>query len=473
MNPKHVVIIGGGFSGACVAWQILVQYKGSALQISVVEPASELGRGVAYARQQASFELNVPAKKMSLDPSQPDDFVHWLQAQGLPYNSDDYATRDVFGSYVQTRLNEQIVARRGDVRFAHVQSKVIDMTSRADGYHVVLEDGRQIDADIVVIASGLGKLMIPQGLKPIADHSRVILDPWNEAQLKTIADNSHVAVIGMGLTGADIADWLLKNKSANVTLISRHGLSPRAHYSDDDRSRHTPLNQAERLAMQTIESPAVLVRMVRKLCVARQAQGLSWQAVFDALREDTALIWSRWSVRDKQRFVRHVRPFWEVHRHRIVPRLARTLARAHSERRLVYKQGHIRTAKLMSARIALNLRTKERLEAIEVDHVVLCTGAYAHPLQEAAETRQSFETTLVRHGLARIDAIGVGLEVDDKAQLATNLFALGARCRSARWETTAVPELAAQAKMIASTIVGMLTCVVPARDRLALLSLSL
>ena len=51
------------------------------------------------------------------------------------------------------------------------------------------------------------------------------------------------------------------------------------------------------------------------------AQGIDWRDAIAALRPVTARLWGALSVAERSRFLRHVRPFWEVHRHRMAPPL--------------------------------------------------------------------------------------------------------------------------------------------------------
>ena len=87
MNRKHVkavnsqfriAIIGGGFTGAILAAQLL--RKGNAsLSVVVIERAAPPGRGVAYGTQYGWHLLNVPASNMSAFPDDPEHFLRWAQ----------------------------------------------------------------------------------------------------------------------------------------------------------------------------------------------------------------------------------------------------------------------------------------------------------------------------------------------------------------------------------------------------------
>ncbi|MBX4413259.1 hypothetical protein K4G92_23035, partial [Mycobacterium tuberculosis] len=54
-------------------------------------------------------------------------------------------------------------------------------------------------------------------------------------------------------------------------------------------------------------------------------QGLSWQVVLDAVRQQGQRIWQALSVAERQRFLRHLRHYWDVHRYRVAPQVAEVL----------------------------------------------------------------------------------------------------------------------------------------------------
>ena len=66
-----VAIIGGGFTGAAVAWNMA--RSGRSIDIVVFEPRSKLGAGLAYDTTNPVHRINVPASRMSISSNNPGD----------------------------------------------------------------------------------------------------------------------------------------------------------------------------------------------------------------------------------------------------------------------------------------------------------------------------------------------------------------------------------------------------------------
>ena len=77
---KHVVIIGGGFSG-CLTAVNLSRLSTGPLKITIINQGYPLGRGIAYSTRNGSHLLNVVARNMSALADQPTHFVEWLRTR--------------------------------------------------------------------------------------------------------------------------------------------------------------------------------------------------------------------------------------------------------------------------------------------------------------------------------------------------------------------------------------------------------
>lgn len=69
MAERHVVIVGGGFTGTALAIH-LARLGKAGLSVTIVEPRPQLARGVAYATQDPAHRVNVPADRMQLSAAQ-------------------------------------------------------------------------------------------------------------------------------------------------------------------------------------------------------------------------------------------------------------------------------------------------------------------------------------------------------------------------------------------------------------------
>src|ERR1700677_517923 len=102
-----IAIVGGGFSGTLVAYQLVQARKD--LRIALIERSKGAGRGVAYGTTDPKHLLNVQADKMGAFPDDIGHFYRWLQAH--PQNveaagitelrPDAFVPRLLFGDYIQ------------------------------------------------------------------------------------------------------------------------------------------------------------------------------------------------------------------------------------------------------------------------------------------------------------------------------------------------------------------------------------
>jgi uncharacterized NAD(P)/FAD-binding protein YdhS len=77
-NRKYsAVVVGGGFSGAMLAANLLRRVP--SLSVAVLDKGPLPGRGLAYGTKYDCHLLNVPAGNMSALPEEPDHFLRWAR----------------------------------------------------------------------------------------------------------------------------------------------------------------------------------------------------------------------------------------------------------------------------------------------------------------------------------------------------------------------------------------------------------
>lgn len=432
MNDTPITVIGNGFSALSLA-QALARHG---CPVRVIGPATFAGRGVAYGAARPEHLLNVPADRMGLDADAPGDFADWLGLEGDARRA--FLPRARFGDYLQTHWQ----ALAGNTGTAEVIAQHATGLQRGgDGWTITLADGRVHQAHQVVLALGNAGIDAP------APPAGVIRDPWAPGALDAIPADATVLVLGSGLTMIDIASsLLLRGHRGGITALSRRGLLPGLH----PEPPLPPQPPAEAL-LQALAAQQ-LSRALRLFRGAVDA-GASPAALADGLRPQVAAIWRGLAPATRSRFLRHLRPWWDRVRHRVPAQVMARLDAAAAERLFSLRAGRLVARRAGIADI--RPRGAGSREHVRADWLVDATGwdgdsgrFHAHPLLHG----------LIDAGLARPDALGLGLACDPQGQLlghdgpVAGLHLLGNLRRGECWESSAVPELRTQAAALAGRL---------------------
>jgi uncharacterized NAD(P)/FAD-binding protein YdhS len=445
---RTILIVGGGVSGTLVAAGLLRATH--PLRIVVVEPRPTLGRGLAYSTRCCAHLMNVPAGKLSLVEEQPNHFVEWLRENFYSWATDySFVPRSVYGRYVGDCLAVRRRAARPGVDLQHVRLEVIRMEPKAAGYRAYLSDGSSLSADAVVLATGNpppSDEVIPEG--PFRRSGRYFPSAWHPGALDCVNQHGAVLLLGSGLTAIDAAVALEESGHRGVIhLVSRHGLLPRAH------PRRRPANA---LGFGLLPAPLrQLVAQVRREA-ARTGTG-GWRPVVDALRADTPSLWQRLTPEDQRRFLRHVRVYWDVHRHRMAPDVASMIARMMEQGRVQVHAGRIQQVRLGPAGVEVEVRPRGRPspKCLSVDRLINCTA----PESDYRKLKHPLWTSLFASRLIDAGPLGMGLKTTEQGELVTpdgrvlaGVFTLGPPRLGSLWETTAIPEIRIQAATLISRL---------------------
>jgi uncharacterized NAD(P)/FAD-binding protein YdhS len=443
-RPHTVVIVGGGFSGGVFGLKLHLAQPD--WRIVIIEPKNALGRGLAYGACGPQHLLNVPVSRMEigLQPS----FAAWLQqrrhliAESLVESGLDvqgaYVPRALFGDYIEERIGVALNTRaiKG---LTTLRGEVVRMLRGRQG--VLLTDGREIEADIVVLAMGNLSPRPPGGPDPwLYDTGYFIPDPWARDAFADVDREEPLLLIGAGLTMVDVALRLAAGGHRGKMLaVSRRGLLPQRHEAGGTWS--------EFLSQHGPASPRMLTRIVRQEVARAVAQGVPWQRVFDAARPSVPGIWSGWSDASRRQFSRHLRVRWDIHRHRMAPRVDDTIQRLRASGALEIAAGRVAGYAQAGAMVDVTLHLRGGAHrAFRAGRVINCTGPgagfdkIAIPLIADLRDRR----------LASSDTLGMGVLTQDCGVLdgagrpSHWLFALGPLTRPAWWEITAVPEIILQ-----------------------------
>ena len=441
-RPLRLVICGGG-PAAVMILQSLKQRTQRSIDITILEPRSRLGVGVAYSTNCPTHLLNTRACNMSVTDD-PDDFVRWLKADRprrvLNWTREDFAPRSYFADYLQARLADLRTASNLRVNWLH--STADSVAPHGRGWEVIPAHGEPVVADIVVLATGNeAPRVIGAGLAPTVQR-RIVEDPWDVEQKKDIPKDTPVLLVGTSLTAVDIATELLHNgHTSEIFAVSRRGILPRSH---------GPIAAASEGFVHALPSSLrQVVRYVRALS-ANDPRGDKWRRAFTELRGIAPSLWRNWSISERRRFLRHVRPFWDAHRHRLAPRVHGKIERALASGQLKIVRGRVDAIEQHPTRdgLRVSVRHGNGTRTFDVSRVVNCTGPEAHPGRSSNPLLQG----LIGDQIARADPLGLGLAVDSESRVISangsaysTLYAVGTLTRGSRWEVTAIPEIREQA----------------------------
>jgi len=207
-------------------------------------------------------------------------------------------------------------------------------------------------------------------------------------------------------------------------------------------------------------SLALLLRRVRREVERAEAKGVDWRGVIDSLRPVTTELWRGLTPADRGRFLRHLRPYWDVHRHRLAAPVADAVAAMLSSGYLRLAAGRVIAMRFGADEVEVTIRPRgqDAQEVLRVQRVISATG-----LQSAAEADSPLVEALRRRGLARLDPWSFGLDVTDTLEVrdATgrptgDLLALGPIVRGIFWECIAVPDVRVQAAKVACRVEAVL-----------------
>ena len=427
---RRTAIVGGGFSGAMLAARLAETGMASIL----IDRTGHFGPGLAYSTPFEGHLLNVRAKRMTAVEVRPDDFVAWLKdACGWRADPDGFAPRRFYGEYLQHRLNSVRLARPGLIQLVTGEVTAVE----ADG--VRLADGQRIKAGAVVLATGNPAPKTTRGWS-----RRVIGDPWAGDALDRIGAQDDVIIIGSGLTMVDIVLWLEANRyTGRIRALSRRGLMPRAHGVHHD----APTPPTRTLTAGPLS---------RRLGEARRlAADGNWRGVMEGLRPITTDLWSEADPATRARWLRHLRAWWDVHRHRIPTETSEAIGRLKAAGRLEVSAGRVEQIVADANGVAVHWRPRDGSDQppIRGDWLIDCTGPGHNPATDP------LTGPLIAGGRARLGPLGLGLDLDADARLIGadgtadgRLFALGPPGFEAFWETTAVPDIRKRIERLADCL---------------------
>lgn len=453
-GKRPIAVIGAGFSGTIATLKLLSRLPADQ-PVVLCERAADFARGLAYSTGDTDHLLNVRAANMSALDDEPLHFEAWLK-RVLPEGGEGvhstpsgvFASRGIYGRYVRSLLDTMMrdSARHAQLRL--MPDEVVDVARDDGGYTLYFASGKTLDAAGVVLANG--NLPPAENADP-----RVCENPWGAKAWAKLSGSQPVLIVGTGLTMVDLAISMRRaGFRGQIIAMSRAGLLP---------TRHAPVTSWPTPVFSDAERVSLLRLTARVRQEVRQAaaQGVDWRAVVDALRPITAELWTGLPVAERRRFLRHMRRYWDVHRHRMAPPHADMIAQMVAEGSLVVTAGRIRSIESGDGRVTIRYSPKGQpgdIRTLGVQRVIMANG-----LEPIGKTRDRLMQNLLARGLVRLDQEALGIDVTDEltvrqrdGTVAPHFWALGPIVRGVFWECIAVPDIRVQAQQVAASAIAWL-----------------
>jgi uncharacterized NAD(P)/FAD-binding protein YdhS len=440
MPSRHVAVAGA--SGLLLA--ALLERAGAT--VTIVEPRERLGAGVAYSTASPVHLLNAPVANMSAFPEDPSHFARWLAANGENAEPSGFATRATYGRYLDT-IAHGLRDAAGD-RFRQVRSTATACEPHDNGVRVTCENGTTIDAGAFVVAVGNAE---PAPWPRIVDSAlasrRFFTSAWAPGALIPADSDELVVLLGTGLTAIDATLGLRAGGHRGpVVMISRRGLLPHEHRVFDSPPAAAP----------DAETVRDLIGALR-LAARSSGSERGWRGAIDQLRSQTNARWSSLSLEEQRRIVRHALPYWNVHRHRIAPAAAKAIAELIAATTLRMIAGRTGEIELLPEALRVHVRRRGSIEGLVIDagRVINCSG----PQNDFRKLPNPLIRNLIERGHLVPHALGIGANIaaggaliDRNGIASPHLYAIGPVRFGTLIETTAIPEIRAQAAELAATL---------------------
>lgn len=453
----HCVVIGSGFTGTMIATHLL-RRSGAPVRVSLVERAPRFATGVAYSTPHGCHLLNVPAGRMSAFPDDEEHFFRWARGRDPSVHGGTFLPRRLYSQYLGDILSEAESCPASGSTLQRVATEAVSIDAPATGpIELRCANGLALRADAAVLAIGNYPPANPACRTPeFYSSSRYHQDPWLPGALD-VREPGDILLLGTGLTMIDAAVALREQGlRGRIIAVSRRGLLPQTHREINAAPPHIPPPESwERWPT----SATGICREIRGEIVRAELAGVDWRDVVTSLRPITCDLWRALPPGEKRRFLTHLRPFFETHRHRTAPAIGRIIEEMRASGALIAMGARVVRYDPAADGIKVTIRRRggESEENLRVARVINCTG----PDTDLSRVKDPLVRTLRDRGMIRPDALGLGLDSDDhghvidaRGRLHERLYLAGPLRRGLLWENIAVPELREEAARLAQHLLG-------------------
>ncbi|MGI8468296.1 MAG: FAD/NAD(P)-binding protein [Pyrinomonadaceae bacterium] len=198
-----------------------------------------------------------------------------------------------------------------------------------------------------------------------------------------------------------------------------------------------------------------LLKIVRRDIEIAEAEGGNRRGVIDSLRPHTQEIWRNLPEPGKRYFMQHLSHYWNAARHRMPPECAKILDELQAKSQLKILKGRLKNIETSGEKFDVLYSSKTGEKHLAVRAIFNCIGSES----DFNQVDSTLVKILIEKGLIKPDSLRMGIDatpngkiIDAAGKIFDAILTLGTSLKGVLWETTAMPEIRAQAKNLALRI---------------------
>ena len=433
-----IAIIGGGISGTLTVLNCIKQSK-KPISIIWFDTHNNFCKGYAYSTIEEGHLLNVRANNMSIFFDEPTHFTQWLNQHYPHYNPTDFVPRKIFGEYVNdifenTKKTNQLVF------ITQLAEEVISIDKLDDSFELKTKNTYLVQKLVLAF----GNFLPPHPKSISSDYissENYFQNAFHPSLTHKILNKNNITIIGSGLTMIDVVISLSKNKYKGlIHIISPHAYVPDVHHENAFPSVSPFIEEKK------IYSLSEILSIVNKQLKIAKNQGLNPHSIIDVMRPYFQNIWVNFSIDEKHQFLRHLRHKWGVARHRAPMQSMIVFQELISNNKIGLIKGRVFDIKYSEKNFVIFYsNSQQSSQTLKTDLIINCTG----PEADYTKIKMPLIQNLLKNQIITPNFIKYGINAQKDGQISQNVYTLGPPLKGVLWESTAVPEISAQAYKLA------------------------
>ena len=289
-SPKHIAIVGCGFTGVSAFYQLINGYQ--VAEVSIFESTGNFGPGYAYQPDECTdYLLNNTTQTMCLGPENRRAFLDWLETHPeleADLSPNGHLPRRLFGLFLKDMLEAtKLLARKKRVICNFIAETVTCVEEKSDTCVKISWPNGSIDADAAIMATGRCP-NLPITNSPATGSIAKFFDCHvNTIALDQLAMDADVHIIGASLSAYDVINRLF-SEHTGCKFEQRQG-GELIYLAGPNKRRVTLYSRSGRLKKMQSRSPQPIDRDTFSLPALRQqrkTKNLRLRDIASAIKAD-------------------------------------------------------------------------------------------------------------------------------------------------------------------------------------------